>query len=264
MADAHAGRTPTPDQQLPKRPAQRATPATPATEKSDTVEVDTLHELVTIAVKKNLPDALRDAAAADTLQDLVASAVRKELPSVLEDMLPRMLRRAQVLGVRPPLHPAPPPPPVVIIASPLNAYMRTHIDDLITAAGEQATNDIANEASDHHQRIRTELSEELAEHKVDVEMIKNDHLAHFSRECDDICLAKGEEMKKDLDGYEEELQEHLDGYEEEVGKRIEKKKTDVEVEIDLRHEFACRRFAQKQALQEQGRGRKRRAASMPS
>lgn len=205
----------------------------------NTVEQDTLQDLVSFEVKKALPDALRVAVTADTLQELVASAVRNEL----EDMLPRMIRRARVIGLRPLLHPSPLPAPVVIVTSPLSQYIRAHVSSVITAASREALDDISNEATDHHERVRATLSEELADRRVDVTGVKDDYLAEFTHECDEVYEKKKEKFTQEIKAMKATVVAEVDRYEEEMIGKIEKMKTAAKVEMQLRYDFSCRQFS---------------------
>lgn len=212
---------PAPDKHVSKRLIQtnpwaspfkvRGSPA-PSTATDATVEVDTLQELVQIAVEKALPVALL---ADPTLPGLVSSAVAKALPAllpgILQGILPDMLP--------PPPAPAPPPAPVVVAVGPLHKHVVNHLNTIVDTAASKVLDDISNTADDAFHRIRTELSEDLADHKVDVQMVKDDHWRSFERECEE----KAEALRQGISDVKEEVEEDIEGYKREKIDEIQEK-----------------------------------------
>ncbi|KAH7413551.1 hypothetical protein DE146DRAFT_7 [Phaeosphaeria sp. MPI-PUGE-AT-0046c] len=250
-------------------PRKRGTPA-PSTSSDDTVKVDTLSELVQIAVNKALPDAIR---ADPTLKDLVSSAVATALPALLPSILQSIL--PSMLPPPPPPPQAPPPPtPVTVIVGPLHNHIRHQANTVVGVAASRALDEISNAAYDALERIRAELSEDLTDHKVDVQMVRDDHFRSFERECEE----KVEDFREELDDAKKAVMEDVELYQmdklDEICQKMDKKEEMAVAKVEgtsnmTAHEFAaesarprcwaCRRGAE---AEDYGRSEKR-AKSMP-
>jgi hypothetical protein len=251
---------PTHDKHLSKRlqanpwaspPRKRASPA-PSTSSNATVEVDVFQELVQKAVDKALPDALRAEA---TLQNLVSSTVTAVLPSILQSILPSLL-------------PPPPPPPTVIVPGPLNAHFHARLTTILDTAASAALDDMSNAADDAHHRLRAELSEELADHKVDVQMVKEDHLCSFERECGERREEFAEGIREAWEMVEDDVDAWARGRINEVEEEGEKAVRKVMDRLDeqgrtVPHRSKCFHCRKCTCEAEHERQSSRRAMSMP-
>ncbi|CAN9214163.1 unnamed protein product [Alternaria alternata] len=167
------------------------------------------------AVSSSYPQISLEATAALALQDAISRAVEAQLPALVEGMLPGILKNIlpDVLHncIAPRRSPSLSPPPTTIPSShPAPSSLGNLITDRLTELAKQHLTTIFDEANDQAYSLRNQadgdFEDVIADHKINVDTIKedcirelgevvDDKLYKFKEQTDDIVATAVDEME---------------------------------------------------------------------